>query len=136
MVCHKDPLHAYRSQNCLKAYRMEGCKISRGDAAFPKDIWYGDAKYPKNIWYGGAKISGSRISYDTGTSTQVRVPAPYICISLTGQTVPFAAFNSFRINTWREGLGDCLYRFGSRLCNFPVTSWFCDHPHDAYSKPV
>ena len=31
---------------------------------------------------------------------------------------------SFRINTWREGLGDCLYRYGSRLCNIYVTSHF------------
>ena len=29
-------------------------------------------------------------------------------------SIPLIPFNtSFRINTWREGLGDCLYRFGS-----------------------
>ena len=33
--------------------------------------------------------------------------------SLASQTAPTAAFNSFRINTRREDLGDCLYRFGS-----------------------
>ena len=31
-------------------------------------------------------------------------------------------FSSFRINTRREGLGDCLHRFGSRLCKIYVTS--------------
>ena len=36
--------------------------------------------------------------------------------------LPQAAFSSFRINTRREGLGDCLYQFGSRLCNIYVTS--------------
>ena len=30
--------------------------------------------------------------------------------------------SSFGINTRREGLEDCLYRFGSRLCNIYVTS--------------
>jgi hypothetical protein len=29
------------------------------------------------------------------------------------QSTPTAAFSSFRMNTRREGLGDCLYRFGS-----------------------
>ena len=32
-------------------------------------------------------------------------------------TAPSAAFSSFRINTQREGLGDCLYHFRSRFCN-------------------
>ena len=59
-----------------------------------------------------------------------------VLASLAGQTATFTAFSSFRINTRREGLGDCLYRFGSLLCNFPVTSRFWDRPHDAYSKPV
>ena len=30
--------------------------------------------------------------------------------SLVNQTTPTAAFNSFRINTLREGLDNCLYR--------------------------
>ena len=34
--------------------------------------------------------------------------------SLASQTAPFAMFSSLWINTLREGLGDCLYRFGSK----------------------
>ena len=41
---------------------------------------------------------------------------------LETRPLPSTAFSSFRINTWREGLGDCLYRFGSRLCNIYVMS--------------
>jgi hypothetical protein len=42
--------------------------------------------------------------------------------SLASQTAPTVAFSSFRINTQREGLGDCLYRFGSQKCEMYVTS--------------
>ena len=40
-------------------------------------------------------------------------PTTPIDSSLASQTTPSTAFSSFRINTRREGLGDCLYHFGS-----------------------
>ena len=49
---------------------------------------------------------------------------------------PPAGFSSFRINTQKEGLEDCLYRFGSGLCNIYVMSRARTRQHNAKNKPV
>ena len=43
----------------------------------------------------------------------VRIIHPISTTSLASQTLTHTVFSSFRINTRREGLADCLYQFGS-----------------------
>ena len=53
--------------------------------------------------------------------TKMKCRTPLEVYSLASQTLTHsAAFSSFRINTWMEGLAHCLYPFASMITIFNV----------------